>query len=52
MVEMVEMPARAMRLPIARAERQRHTQVMGEMHQADPPKIKSLEMVMGSGPVV
>lgn len=44
---MVGMPAPGMPLPIAKAERQRHTQVMGEMHRADPSKIKNLDMVMG-----
>lgn len=52
MVGMVGMLAPAMRLPIAKAERQRHTRVMGAMHRADPSKIKSLDMVMGTGPVV
>lgn len=45
------MLAQAMRLPIARAEMQRHTPVLGEMHRADPSKMKSLDMVMGIGPV-
>jgi hypothetical protein len=44
--------AQAMRLPMAKAQRQRHTQVLGEMHQADPSKMKSLDMVTGIGPVV
>ena len=48
---MVGMLALAMPLPIARAERQRHTRVMGEMHRADP-WIKMPDMVMGTGPVV
>ena len=46
------MLAQAMRLPIARAERQRHPQVLGEMHQADPSKIKSTDMVISTSPVV
>jgi hypothetical protein len=52
MVGMAGMLARAMPLPIAKAERQRHTLVMGAMHRADPLKIKSLNMVMGTGRVV
>jgi len=47
MVATVEMLAQVMRLPMAMA--QRHTQVLGEMHRADP---SSLDMVMGTGPVV
>jgi hypothetical protein len=49
---MVGMLAPAMPLPIAKAERQRHTRVMGGMHREDPSKIKKLDMVMGTGPVV
>ena len=50
---MVGMLAPAMPLPIAKGERQRHTRVMEEMHRADPSKIKkSLDMVMGTGPMV
>ena len=52
MVEMVGMLAPAMPSPIAKAEKQRHTRVMGVMHQADLSKIKSPDMVMGTGPVV
>jgi len=52
MVEMVGMLAPVMRLPIAKGERQRHTRVMGVMHRAGPSKIKSPDMVMGTGPVV
>jgi hypothetical protein len=53
MVGMVGMLALAMPLPIAKvAERQKHTRVMGEMRRADPSKIKSLDMVMGTDPVV
>lgn len=43
------MLAQVMRLPSARA--QRHTQVLEEMHRADPSKMKSLDMIMGTGPV-
>jgi hypothetical protein len=46
------MLAQAMRLPIARAQRQRHTQVQGVMRRADPSRTKSLDMVMGIGLVV
>ncbi len=49
---MVGMLAPAMPLPIAKVERQKHTRVMEEMHRADPSKIKNLDMVMGTGPVV
>lgn len=56
MVVMVVMLAPAMPLPIAKAERQKHPRVMGEMHRADRLKIKrknlDMVMVMGIGPVV
>ena len=51
MVGMVGMLAPAMPLPIAKAEKQRHTRVMEEMHRADPSKIKRRDMIMGTGPV-
>jgi hypothetical protein len=52
MVGMVGMLAPGMPLPIAKGERQRHTRVMEEMHRVDLSKIKSPDMVMGTGPVV
>lgn len=52
MVGMVGMLVPAMLMHIAKAERQNHTRVMGEMHRAEPSKIKNLDMVMGTGPVV
>jgi hypothetical protein len=52
MVETVEMLAQAMRLPLAMAQRQRHTQVQGVMRRVDPSKMKSLDTVMGIGLVV